>query len=490
MKNKLFILALFILISLFNNQTSYCQTGNIGIGTTAPDSSAILDIQSTSKGVLIPRMNTAQVSSILNPEKGLMVFDTTKNSFVYYNGIKWKKINITELNDLTDVKTDYANFNTIAGTGGANILSSASDNTSFGHLSLNVLTSGSRNNAFGRSALHQDTSGHRNNAFGTHALAENRNGSNNVAFGESALFSNTSGDYNIGIGTDANHFNKTGSNNTMLGYQSGRGTILPNNISGSIFIGYQSGFNETTDDKLYIENSDSATPLIYGDFANDSIKVYGTLSIKDEYSFPSNDGVFGQVMANDGNGQLVWSSLSNVNELNDLADVNTDTLKFNMIAGNGGANILPTANYNTGFGNRALRDLTSGYRNNAFGALAFKPASTPIKMEEPSFVPSSSLLASVRSLIFVTLLVVCHDVTPEPFVVNTCPELPSIIGRTNASFIPKVPYILTVSFSKSPQINGVVLSEFSIYNLLLEVSWYPAWYPIDTDPLLLVLKTP
>jgi hypothetical protein len=56
------------------------------------------------------------------------------------------------------------------------------------------------------------------------------------------------------------------------------GTAL-NNKSGNIFLGFKAGYNETGDNKLYIENSNSATPLIYGEFDNDILTVNGKLGI-------------------------------------------------------------------------------------------------------------------------------------------------------------------------------------------------------------------
>ncbi len=59
--------------------------GNIGIGTPAPSASAILDIVSTDKGLLIPRLTTAQRIAISSPANGLLVYDTTVDCFFYYN---------------------------------------------------------------------------------------------------------------------------------------------------------------------------------------------------------------------------------------------------------------------------------------------------------------------------------------------------------------------------------------------------------------------
>ncbi|AYN02369.1 hypothetical protein [Chryseobacterium sp. 3008163] len=56
----------------------------VGIGTTTPDASSILDLSSTSKGMLAPRMTTAQRIAIASPVDGLLVYDTTLKLFYYY----------------------------------------------------------------------------------------------------------------------------------------------------------------------------------------------------------------------------------------------------------------------------------------------------------------------------------------------------------------------------------------------------------------------
>lgn len=68
---------------------------NVGINATgsAPGSSAMLDVSSTTKGVLIPRMSTSQRDGIASPENGLMIYNTDCNSFNYYNGSSWVPMN-------------------------------------------------------------------------------------------------------------------------------------------------------------------------------------------------------------------------------------------------------------------------------------------------------------------------------------------------------------------------------------------------------------
>ena len=64
------------------------QAQSVGINTTAttPDASSILDVSSTSKGLLIPRMSTVAITTISNPAKGLLVYDSVKNQLMVNMG--------------------------------------------------------------------------------------------------------------------------------------------------------------------------------------------------------------------------------------------------------------------------------------------------------------------------------------------------------------------------------------------------------------------
>jgi len=61
----------------------------VGIGTTSPNASAKLQLDSTTKGFLPPRMTTTQKNAISTPAAGLMVYDTSLNQMSYYNGSAW-----------------------------------------------------------------------------------------------------------------------------------------------------------------------------------------------------------------------------------------------------------------------------------------------------------------------------------------------------------------------------------------------------------------
>jgi len=60
---------------------------NVGIGTTTPSAKAALEIRATDKGVLFPRMTTAQRNAITNPPNGLMVFNTDERCLNYYDSV-------------------------------------------------------------------------------------------------------------------------------------------------------------------------------------------------------------------------------------------------------------------------------------------------------------------------------------------------------------------------------------------------------------------
>ena len=83
--------------------TSFAVTAqNVGIGTSTPNASAQLEITSTNKGVLIPRMSTSQINAIVNPAKGLIDQDY---------------IQITLLDSLIFIILHHDNLQRIRGSG-------------------------------------------------------------------------------------------------------------------------------------------------------------------------------------------------------------------------------------------------------------------------------------------------------------------------------------------------------------------------------------
>lgn len=68
-------------------------TAQTGLGTSNPHTSSILDIQSNSRGVLIPRMTAAQRDAIVSPAEGLEVFVTDLTAKFFFDGANWVKTN-------------------------------------------------------------------------------------------------------------------------------------------------------------------------------------------------------------------------------------------------------------------------------------------------------------------------------------------------------------------------------------------------------------
>lgn len=87
MKLNLFVSIVIVLITVFN-----VSAQNVAItddDTYTANSSSMLDVKSTTKGLLIPRLTTAQRAAVVTPATGLLVFDTSLNGFYYYNGTAW-----------------------------------------------------------------------------------------------------------------------------------------------------------------------------------------------------------------------------------------------------------------------------------------------------------------------------------------------------------------------------------------------------------------
>lgn len=77
------------LLSALLLMTTLCTQAQVGIGTATPAATAQLDVSSTTKGLLPPRMTTAQRNAIASPAAGLMVFNSSSNALEMYTGSKW-----------------------------------------------------------------------------------------------------------------------------------------------------------------------------------------------------------------------------------------------------------------------------------------------------------------------------------------------------------------------------------------------------------------
>lgn len=96
-KTTVYLVLLFMVgIKGFSQNMAINATGNL------PAASAILDVSSTSMGMLTPRMTTTQRTAINAPAVGLLVYDTDLSRFHFYNGAAWVKIE-----SASDFRTNY-----------------------------------------------------------------------------------------------------------------------------------------------------------------------------------------------------------------------------------------------------------------------------------------------------------------------------------------------------------------------------------------------
>lgn len=91
MNKNIIVLAFFLLIS----GVSMAQGIGINEDSSTPDPSAILDVSSTSKGLLIPRMTSTERQNISSAATGLMVYDSEFESLFFYDGSSWQPLAAT-----------------------------------------------------------------------------------------------------------------------------------------------------------------------------------------------------------------------------------------------------------------------------------------------------------------------------------------------------------------------------------------------------------
>lgn len=98
-RDKISKAALFIGLFLMIQNVAFSQTnGSVGIGTTAttPYANAVLDVSSTTKGVLLPRLTDAQrltLTALLGATaNGLIIYNTDTFKFNYWDGTKWNDV--------------------------------------------------------------------------------------------------------------------------------------------------------------------------------------------------------------------------------------------------------------------------------------------------------------------------------------------------------------------------------------------------------------
>lgn len=249
---------------------------------------------------------TLQIGNPASTGFSFPVLDGTANQIMQTNGngnLSWTNIPATgaeRINDLIDGKSDDDGTENgsslfLGINAGLNDTGTNNRNVGIGFGVLQSNTTGVGNSGIGYNALLNTTTGYGNTAIGRFAMWSNIDGLYNVGIGTQSLGANTSGIRNSAIGNESLQTLSNGNRNAAIGSRSGLNISSGDDnvflgagaghanttraLNGSIFIGASSGSFETNDNRLYIENSDSTTPLIYGAFDNDILGLNANVAI-------------------------------------------------------------------------------------------------------------------------------------------------------------------------------------------------------------------
>ncbi|WP_040280940.1 hypothetical protein [Psychroserpens damuponensis] len=283
------------------NASAYTSTA-LGLGTIASSTSSMaigaynIDDNEAQFMVGIGSNNTARNSAFVVKKNGAVLAPSFELSeIIDDNALITKEYydlnTIIGINDLTDGKSDADGSSLFLG-----INAGAIDDGS-----------GNKNVGIGFNVLSSNTTGSRNTATGNGALIDNIDGILNTAIGSNALLVNTSGNRNTAIGTSAGFNNISGDNNVFIGF-----------AAGSVNTSAESN-------RLYINNSQSSFPLIYGEFDTDLIRIHGTLEVTQDVNL---------------SGDLDVEDKINTNEINSVATGTSNLIPIAYGTVESNANVL------------------------------------------------------------------------------------------------------------------------------------------------------
>jgi hypothetical protein len=208
-------------------------SGQVAVNSdgSQPNTSAMLEVKSSSKGFLLPRMTSFERTAITGAVDGLMVYDTdVKDIFIFRNGAwsqslsngsGWRLAGNGGTNSATSFigTTDNVPLTFRTNNLQCGQINPALNNASYGPRAFAFNSTGVNNTVTGGYALFSNLSGGFNTATGALTLYEN-NGYNNSAHGFSAMYSNTDGYFNTANGSSALYHNTSASRNTAIGANS------------------------------------------------------------------------------------------------------------------------------------------------------------------------------------------------------------------------------------------------------------------------------
>ena len=260
----------------------------VGDNPTTINSNSVLEIESTNKGMLLPRVEltgTTSFAPLTAHVAGMTVYNTATATDVtpgyYYNdGAKWVKLSSSSDQDLRKLGRNHISSDAGFGSTGTSLGSGfGQDNIAIGEAALNAGITVNANTAIGSNSMSKLETGKYNTGIGRNALKSIVTGEGNTAIGWNALDGFTTGNHNIALGVQSFGTNLTGNYNIGIGWATG----LANTGSNNMFLGTQAGYNFTGSNRLMIDNTVTGTntPLIDGDFATKILKINNTLQVAD-----------------------------------------------------------------------------------------------------------------------------------------------------------------------------------------------------------------
>ncbi len=368
---------------------------SLAVNTTGAvaNSSSILDVSSSNKGILIPRValtGTSDVVTIVSPATSLLVYNTTTVSnvtpgYYYWNGTVWTKIVTGTAWSLTGNSGTVAGTNFIGTTDNVALgfrvnnqkagLIDATSNVFLGYQAGNINAS-TANTGIGFNALNQNTNGSDNTATGQYALTSNTGGTGNTATGSWVLSYNSVGSFNSAYGCLSMAHVSTGTNNSAFGaYALDGGSFMTGNENTAA--GYQSMKSNLNGNK----NSAVGTDALYSNTNGNENTGVGYRALYSNTSGNYNTATGSMALKNNSTGSynvangymaLFINSGSNNTAIGYGILSQANSGSFNTALGSEALSANTTGSYNTASGNLALLENSSGNYNTAMGYLALR----------------------------------------------------------------------------------------------------------------------
>lgn len=373
---------IFLVIFSFSVSLINLNAQSLAINTTAATAhvSSILDVSSSNKGMLIPRValtGTADVVTITSPATSLLVYNTATVSnvtpgYYYWNGSAWTKMVNGTAWSLTGNSGTAAATNFIGTTDNVPLvfrvnnqkagLIDVSSNLFLGYQAGNV-NAGIENTGIGFQALNINTIGTSNTATGTYAMASCIDGYGNTVTGAWALgFSSQSG-LNSAFGFNSMTHVSTGSNNSAFGAYALDGSAFMtgnDNTAG----GYQAMKKNLDGNK----NAALGSEALYNNTGGNENTGIGHQALYSNFNGNYNTATGSQALRGNGSGSF--------NVANGYQALFNGNGSYNTAIGYSALAAPGTGSNNTAIGNIALSNNSSGIDNTAVGSLTLTENTT------------------------------------------------------------------------------------------------------------------